>query len=979
MPRLTEPARRRPALITLLAAAALLASQVPARAADEPAPLVDFELPAADLGATLLAIGRQGRTSVAFDPGTLAGQRAPALSGRMTVEQAVTRAVAGSGLVVVMLPGGGIVVRPATLGAPPAGSGAPARSEPADSADPGAPTAPPQEIGRVEITGSRLKRIDAEGPLPVQVYRKEEIERSGQPNLTRFLGSLNEVSMSSGEGSASVTAGQGTVQLRGLPVGSTAVLLNGRKLQGAGNANAGYFNLSLIPLAAIDRVEVVPVGSSAVYGGDALAGVVNIILRSDLDGAALDARLGAGKGFGDGSLSFATGRRGAEGSFMLLGAYSKAIPLNMAERGFFLDGDYRRFGGADTRVMTCAPGTVSSTTAANLPGLGSTTAGIPVSPGQPLTVASFAATAGRPNLCSDAMNGNGNSLVYGNENLGMHATAERRLGEMWTAFGELTLSDDRLSGSFSGMKLNNVTVPASNAHNPFGVPVRVTSTLGLENGNVGLSRDTRYTRLLGGLRGELAARWDAEFSVSTSRDRSEQRNLNVNVDAAARTAALASTDPATAFNPFTGARAATDDVLRSIWSDSVRYSEGRKDLAAAFVRGPVMRLPAGELHAVIGAEAARDYYDSVTVGIQTTSGTRSAQAAYGELRAPLLRRAGAGGRGGELAALTVAARVDRYSQFGSAGTYQGGLEVRPTDAWLLRASAATSFKPPTLAHQLVTDTVIPPQALVVVDPARNNEPITTADALRTANPALRPERGKALAFGASWEPGSGLQLGATAWRVRIDQMIALLSPQATLNSEAFLPGFVTREPSMNGMPGRVTRLLQTESNLGYLASSGVDLEAQGRWRTALGQWQAGASATRVHRFDVKLTPNATVDSRLGRRSTDYWAPQWKGRIFGGFSAAAWSVGVTARYVGSYKDAGTSPRTLGRSIIYDVAGRIDVKKLGASLGTAKAATLSLGIVNFTDRLPEFSATTPYFDSSQADWRGRTLSARLSVDW
>jgi iron complex outermembrane recepter protein len=135
----------------------------------------------------------------------------------------------------------------------------------------------------------------------------------------------------------------------------------------------------------------------------------------------------------------------------------------------------------------------------------------------------------------------------------------------------------------------------------------------------------------------------------------------------------------------------------------------------------------------------------------------------------------------------------------------------------------------------------------------------------------------------------------------------------------------------------------------------------------------------VTQYDVKLTPTSSVDSRLGRRYLDYWAPRWKGRVYGSFSAPAWTVGISGRYLGSYSDAGTSQRKLGSSMVFDLSGRVDLKKLGAPLGSAKSAALSLGIVNVTNRMPEFAEASPYFDQTQADWRGRTASVRLSVDW
>ena len=417
-----------------------------------------IDQPPQALADSLRSIARQTGVSVLFDPVAVAGRRSRAVAGQLTAAEAISRALDESGLEPVLMPDGSIVVRvkapsPATpASGPAAGASLVSSSLAMESSDaavvaaapsraPGSAVAEPVDsqgptsLTRVEITGSRLKRIDADGPAPVNVYTRADIDRSGQPTLERFISSLNEASVSPGEGGSAATTGQGSVQLRGLPLGSTLVLINGRRVQAVGSSSGNFFNLNLIPMAAVERIEIVPVGSSAVYGGDALAGVVNVILRKSIDGLALEARLTSGDGIGDGGISIGTGGRGEGGSYVLLGSYSRTTPLTMAERDFFADADYRRFGGVDARTRSCTPGTVTTVSTANLPGLGSRFAGIPVlGAGQPLTAASFAATAGQPNLCNPMVNGHGMALVHGSENLALHVAGEVRLGEARSVF-----------------------------------------------------------------------------------------------------------------------------------------------------------------------------------------------------------------------------------------------------------------------------------------------------------------------------------------------------------------------------------------------------------------------------------------------------------------------------------------------------------------------------------------------------------------
>lgn len=967
-----------------------------------------IEQPSQGLAEALRAIARQTNTSVLFEPGTVAGRVAKPVSGRLSPIEAITAALKGTGLTAEQLVDGAVLVKPGpTSATPPAGSassgasllatsgarstpssaaltrdgdGAKAANEPSFHNDERPRT---EELTRVEVTGSRLKRIEAEGPAPVNVYTRQDIERSGQPNLERFLSALTEVSMSSGEGGFAGTLGQGTVQLRGLPLGSTLVLINGRRVQAVGSSSGNFFNLNLIPMAAVERVEVVPMGSSAVYGGDALAGVVNVILKKSLDGLSVSAKLGSGRSFSDGSVAVAAGRHSAEASYLAMASYSRSSPLSLSDRPFLRDADYRRVGGTDERLDYCAPGTVSSANGTNLPGLNASFAAIPdAKPGQTLSVSDFQSTAGTRNLCNVYATGGGVALVHGFETLGLHALAEHRLAGSWSAFAEGTLAKERMRAEDLGLLFTNVLVPATNAFNPFGVDVRVTAALGPENGTQGFSRQTQFTRVLLGLRGELGAGWDAELTGSTVSDRATSQTWNYTRNTPARTAALASASPETALNLFTGGRAASDAVLRGIWSDRLRESSGRKDQLGGHVRGTLVELPAGPVEAIVGAEVAHDRFQvTATVGAQSHEYRRSA-AAYGELRAPLLRAGPAGSGGWDLAALTLAGRRDRYNDFGSASTYQAGLEVRPARTLLIRASSADSFKPPTMPQMNVTETVFDAASMQLVDPARGGVPITAGTVVSSTNQDLGPERGIARSVGAVWEPegGLGTRLSATHWQVSIRGMIASLRPQSALDYEALFPGFVTRAPGVNGQPGVVTSVRYTDVNFGRLDTAGTDVDAAYGWRTAAGRWTVGAGATRTSEYRVLLAPGALVDDRLGRRFDDFWAPRWKGRLSLGLDTGAWSAGLTSRYLGRYRDSGTKARPLGDYWLHDFGASMNLKKVWPGLvSDVKAATVGLSVANLADRAPQFLDSTPYYDYTQADWRGRYLSLRVSIDW
>src|SRR5258706_4861458 len=144
-------------------------------------------------------------------------------------------------------------------------------------------TASSSQTEQVTITGTRLRPAQTQSAQDLHIYELPRIEQSGQSTVTDFLATLPEVSLNSVES----TNGGTTVRVRGAIRGSVLVLINGRRIQPVtgGVAPFGFFDLNTIPLALVERIEVLPSGSSAIYGGDALAGVVNVVLRSDFTGA----------------------------------------------------------------------------------------------------------------------------------------------------------------------------------------------------------------------------------------------------------------------------------------------------------------------------------------------------------------------------------------------------------------------------------------------------------------------------------------------------------------------------------------------------------------------------------------------------------------------------------------------------------------------------------------------------------------------
>jgi iron complex outermembrane receptor protein len=201
-------------------------------------------------------------------------------------------------------------------------------------------------LDRVEVTGSRIKRTQLEGTMPVTTVTREDIERTGLQSIGDLVQELTSVGSAINTNFNNGGDGGTYVNIRNLGYGRTLVLVNGRRFVNggsiAGNAT-GATDLNTIPLAIIDRVEVLLDGASAVYGSDAIAGVVNIITRKEFDGAQANAFIGTSE-YGDGrqeSYDFSLGNAGTRGSAMLSASYYKGGEIWAGDRDISMEPVFR--------------------------------------------------------------------------------------------------------------------------------------------------------------------------------------------------------------------------------------------------------------------------------------------------------------------------------------------------------------------------------------------------------------------------------------------------------------------------------------------------------------------------------------------------------------------------------------------------------------------------------------------------------------
>jgi iron complex outermembrane receptor protein len=840
------------------------------------------------------------------------------------------------------------------------------------------------QLEEVVVTGSRIPTHAKEGAQDVKSYTKEQIEQSGQTTVSDFLNTLPSISVALTEGGLRTISGATTVQLRGLPIGTTLVLINGRRVEASGlEINQNFFDLNNIPLAAVERVEVIADGSSAIYGSDAVAGVVNIILKKDLNGLEASAKYGAASGLDDRSASLAWGQTWQKGSLSIIGGYQSRGELTYAERALTASNDYRAFGGPNANGANCSPGNIYSTTGANLPGLNAPFAAVPAGFSGTPSIQEFQGTAGTLNKCALFAD---YSLIPPTRRSSVLVQGSFEPAPSVEMFTELMYSHtDELSYAghpylFGSPGFQSFKVAPSNPYNPFGTTVGVSQLLTSLPRTGALAKTDFFRALLGG-RGTIANDWRWELSAWQSADFTDQTLPLNTADIVAIQNALNSSNPATALNPFVSGPPASQAILRSFYSDSFQESSGRGTAVNGFIRGPLLQLPSGPIELVLGGEYDRNALASNAFSSQATAPLnlhRNSYAFFGEARIPLIANR-ANPEAGDTLAVTMAGRRDSYEDFGSATTPQFGVEWRPFNSLLLRATYAEAFKAPSLFELNAPQQTFQSQ---VVDPLTGTSvPITLIEG---GNPKLHPQTGQSHTFGIVYSSPEApdLQLSLTNWTVDEDETINFVPPQLIADNASSFPGNIVRgPPGPNGAPGPITTIIDTNVNFGRFSVAGLDYQLKYRYRADFGAITPSIAVTEIYRYQAALTPGTPPTDRLIKASLDgVWAPRWKGTASLTWNLGPYAAALTGRYVGRYLDY-DGVRQLGNFWLCDANVRYALgQDIAGSNPWLKGSYVEFGGVNILNKQPQFSTflfDLVGYDPSQADIRGRFLYAQVGI--
>jgi iron complex outermembrane receptor protein len=873
------------------------------------------------------------------------------------------------------------------------------------------------KVQRVEITGSSIKRLASETALPVQTIRREDIEKSGVTTAAELLKnvSANTAPLSDGASITDGTSGQrgfNGANLRGLGVSSTLVLLNGRRLANFASPgdNAGV-DLNNIPAGAIARVEILKDGASAIYGTDAIGGVINFITRKDYQGVDLNASLAATEHGGAGKRTASiSGGKGdlARDRFNVFGVLDvqQLDPLRSSQRDFI----------AERPLATTLPALMSSSTypanvdissaqrnaliAAGALPAGSTRNRVnPSAPGcnGPATV--YAAQGpGGPLGCSyDYMQDT--ELYPESRKVGFIGRATFQVASEHQVFAELVQSkaDSRYVLSPNPIRIRNLAVgvlPAAYATplSAAGLPATVSGIRYRmeEAGNRTNEVTSTAQRLVLGASGVVKG-WDYDLGVSRAENRATDSYVDGYVlfdqfDAGVRSGAI---------NPFGPSSQAGKDLIASIKvNDDARKSKGVSTAIDGKVSKALMALAGGDLAIAIGAEARREnttFTPSAlllsnniagdrgtgSADLAATDDRRKVYSVFAELNAPLSKTL----------EVQLAVRHDDYSQVGATTNPKIGIRWQPGATLLLRGSANTGFRAPSLSD-LNRPTTFGSAASFLTDPQCVSTGLDTIDGCtdqypveRRSNADLKPETSRQFALGAVWDASKQLNISLDYWNIEKKDVISTLGEQIIVGSPAKYNGkYIVRDDD-----GYIASILLQKENQGRLSTSGLDIGVDYKSAPApMGRVSVNMSATLVLKYDRQFGPLEADRSNLGVFLNDQVIQKWRHRISFGYDRGPLSATLANQYSSSYRDQNTTYDPASNALL--PSRRVEAYSLWdltASYALSKNVKLRAGVLNLLDTAPPFSNQAYYFlagyDPTYTDPRGRSAFASVNYSF
>lgn len=830
---------------------------------------------------------------------------------------------------------------------------------------------------RVEVTGSNIRRVDTESPAPVQVITREEIERSGAQTVNEVIRLIpaNQAVAYDDTFISGFSVGSAGVSLRGLGQRSTLVLINGRRMVNYGfaqNLQDTFVDLNSIPLAAIERIDVLLDGASAIYGSDAIAGVINIILRKDYTGAEISGTLGyastieAPEYRANATLGFGDLAKDKYNGFVTFDYY-KRDEATWADHPMFADADFRRFGGG-TLERSSTAGTHVRLSGPPLPG---NTQAFATCADEVRQGANGATT------CVYNPNGDRRTLIPETERAGVFGRLTYAINPDLEAFGEFGYNHNETSRKFQAPFIQETSVvfgpaigaasarpilPVGNPNNPFTAPVTFRYAF-REFGPRTAEVESDTIRALAGLRGTIASRWDWEVGALWARNEADQVNYG-NVSWSALQASIADGS----YN-FLNPGATPQSVLNAVNATTTRVSTSELYAFDAKISGEVFKFDGNSVTAAAGMEFRNESIDDVPsanllagdivgAGSTGTKGDRDVWAGWVEALIPF----------GKTVELQLAGRYENYSDYGSSAVPKAAVRWQPLPNLLLRASAGKGFRAPTLPEISDSNSYF---FVTVVDSTRcaiNEDycaPQSTSGSF-ASNRDLEAEESTNWVVGGVWEPLRNVSIGLNYYDIKQKKLIQAPDFQDVLDNEALRPGDVIRaaptaQEIADGVPGSILVIASRYENLGTVRTKGMDGDISIRQDIeGLGRGTLAFAGAYIFSFEQPPAPGAPAEQLAG----NYNYPRFKGTLALGLERGPWAGGINFNYIHRYnKSSSAAPAQQDM----ESWGTTDLQLAYSGWKNAKVV---VGVRNVTDEWPVFdSSSSARYDFSQHNPRGR----------
>ncbi|APV50215.1 hypothetical protein BWI17_11270 [Betaproteobacteria bacterium GR16-43] len=849
-----------------------------------------------------------------------------------------------------------------------------------------------QQVEKINVTGTNIKRTDTETPSPVVTITREQIQQSGQRDIAELLRNVPAVSAGSqlDMSSNSFSGGAQTVSLRGLGSNATLVLLNGRRMSPGAYAdpntgNSTVYNLNSIPVDAIERIEILKDGASAIYGSDALAGVVNIILRADYDGAEVSASMSQNE-----QSEFRTYRASAtlgygtleKNRFNILGSFEAyhRDPVNIKELNHVAIDDNVRLGA--WRTTQTANGYPGNYFRENVLGNGNFATFVGVDSHCPPEQVINARC--RYDLYKDV------NVIFDQDRKDAYLRGSLALTAQHTLFGEFLYSEVKTDyfsnpASFSNaisvwgtaagnLRQYRLILPVGHPDNPTTVPVAAAYSF-VDVGRRTDSQTNETTRTVLGVKGNFGA-WDYETAFLYTKNEREDKNGGYlyfpGLQAAVNNASYR----------FDG-RQNTPEVISQI---STGFTEtGESSITSWDLRGSreLMNLAGGPLAISVGVEVRKEELeivsdpkivagDIVGRGTSAAKGDRNVSALYAEVSVPVVKNVEA----------QLAIRTEHYSDFGNATTPKVGIKYTPWSTLGFRGTYAKGFRAPSLTQisessvQAFNNGVRDPLRCPVFDANVRDCSTSFASYIR-ANPDLKPEKSNNYTLGFIVSPTRDLSATFDYWYIKRKDQIDRFSAAYLLARESQFPAAIVRDPNqatwLPGVPnsGPIFAVLRQFFNLASTEVSGIDVDFAWTARPAdMGKITTTLGGTYLAHYKYAVATTDPIIDQAGTFGGPADAlPHFKGNISSTWDYGPWAFTARANYVRGWFDgaAGTAAQGGGCSFsatqITDPSCRVKpwtTVDVGVVWSGLKNLQLGLLVRNLQDRPapydPNFSVTT-----------------------